>query len=151
MKYIIKKGKHYASFTWNRLWFISKRKIDKTVIFDKGCLTPATPSGMNKLDGISSILIHRNSGRLVWIANEDKIDVYGYVYLRGVRKQKFIAKLEVGREYNYTIEAIQGLWKFSIGAKDLYMDGKLGWFKFKCFVYFGGKATAPCDIKINIK
>lgn len=151
MEYLIEKGNHYANFTWNRLYPFTKGVISTRVIFDEDCLTVATPSGLNKLDGISGFNIHYNSGRLVWISNNNKIDIFGYVYNKGDRNNKFITSVDVNTIINYTIEYLNNEWVFIVNNKMITLDGTIPFIKFRCYPYFGGKAVAPCDIKINIE
>ena len=150
MRYIIEEGKHYAKFTWDRLFPFASNKRDKAVLFDDGCLTPAFPSGLNKLDGISGFRIHKNSGRLVWIANGSLIAIYGYVYKDGVRTQIKIGDYDPEGFISYSIEYVAGQWHFHVNNDYACLDGKLGFFKFRCFPYFGGRAVAPCDIILDI-
>ena len=151
MKYLIKKGKHYAKFTINRLFPFVGRKIGGKVKFDMACLTEAKPSGWNKLTGITGFSIHKNSGRLVWRSDGSKILIAGYVYNKGVRKDIKFTSVMVDRFYNFSINQVGALWAFSIDDKVIRMDGDIGFWKLRAYPYFGGRAVAPCEMVITIK
>jgi len=148
MKYTIKKGRHFATLTWNRLFPFSS-KIDKgTVKFSKECLAIAPISGRNKLTGIAGLDNHKNSGRLVWQSDGAMIKIWGYVYKDGVRTEKYITSLEVEKEYEYEVEFADGRWIFEIKGNITSLPGKIGFWKFKQYVYFGGLSPAPLTMSI---
>ena len=150
MKYLIEKGNHYANWTWNRLCPFTSNKIEGEVKFDISCLTEASPSGWNKLTGITSLKIHNNSGRLVWRTDGKKILIAGYVYNKGVRKEVNITSLLVDEYYKFSIEYLANTWTFKINGKLVRMNGNLSFIKLRAYPYFGGKATSPCDIKVEV-
>jgi len=148
MKYTIKKGRHFATLTWNRLFPFSS-KIDKgTVKFSKECLAIAPISGHNKLTGIAGLDNHKNSGRLVWQSDGNMIKIWGYVYKDGVRTEKYITSLEVEKEYEYEIRIRKYIWHFLIDNKLVSLKGKIGFWKFKQYPYFGGLSPAPLTMSI---
>jgi len=148
MKYTIKKGRHFANFTINRLFPFSS-KIDKgTVKFSKECLAIAPISGRNKLTGIAGFDNHKNSGRLVWQSDGNMIKIWGYVYKDGIRTEKFITSLEVEKEYSYEVSFSMDRWFFYIDGNVAHIDGNLGFWKFKQYVYFGGLSPAPLTMSI---
>ena len=148
MKYTIKKGRHFANFTINRLFPFSS-KIDKgTVKFSKECLAIAPISGHNKLTGIAGLDNHKNSGRLVWQSDGAMIKIWGYVYKDGVRNEKYITSVRVDHEHTYEVEFVVGRWVFGVNNKFVSLAGNLGFWKFKQYVYFGGVSTAPITMTI---
>ena len=148
MKYTIKKGRHFANFTINRLFPFSS-KIDKgTVKFSKECLAIAPISGHNKLTGIAGFDNHKNSGRLVWQSDGAMIKIWGYVYKDGIRTEKFITSLEVDKEYEYEVRIRKYIWHFLIDNKLVSLKGKIGFWKFKQYPYFGGLSPAPLTMTI---
>lgn len=148
MKYIIKKGRHFANFTINRLFPFTCSEIEGTVLFSKECLVEGNISGWNKLIGITSLNNHKNSGRLVWMSDGTKIRIAGYVYKDGSRNEKEIIRIDADRSYKYSVKYSNGHWVFSIDYKDVIMTGKLGFLKFKQFPFFGGQAVAPITMKL---
>jgi len=150
VKYNIKRGKHFANFTLNRLFPFTGKSLKGNVRFSYNCLSPEVIPGWNKLTGISSLKIHNNSGRLVWRAQKGKIMIAGYVYKDGRRNEMLITSLLPDIFYPYSVEYKKGVWVFSINGTTVMMPGALGFWKFKCFPYFGGKSTAPEDLVIHI-
>ena len=151
MKFKIKKGRHYSSFSLNRLLMFVRSKVSGTARFSYDCLKPVPIVGWNKLTGMSSWKIHKNSGRLVWRAKDGMILISAYVYKDGIRNEMLITSVLPDRYYKYSVEYINGFYKFTFnGTTVLMVAGKLGKIKFKCFPYFGGKSTAPEDLVIHI-
>ena len=148
MRYIIKKGKHFANFTWNRLFPFTGKKVSGSFIFSEECLVQGEKSGWNKLTGISSINNHKNSGRLVWMSNGAKIRIAGYVYNDGVRSEREIIKVDTDRVYSYSVRYSNGYWIFTVDHKEITMSGKLGWWKFRQYPFFGGVSVAPVTMKL---
>ncbi len=150
MKYKIKKGSHFANFTWNRLFPFVSNKISGIVHFSDSCLVKEEVAGWNKLTGISSIKIHENSARLVWRSDGNKIKISGYVYYNGVRNEMFITSLKTENYYKYSIEYKYRSWIITINNKSIIMAGNMGFWKFRCFCYFGGRSVAPEDMYIEL-
>ena len=150
MKYIIKKGRHYANFTINRLFPFTSSSIKGSVKFSKECLVQGDISGWNKLCGITSPKIHENSGRLVWMSDGELIRIAAYVYKDGVRKSVEIIKLPVEMYFSYSIKYTHNTWVFTINGYKVILPGSLGFFKFKAYPYFGGQSTAPIQMSINL-
>jgi len=150
MKYKIKKGKHFAQFTINRLFPFTCSKISGSVMFDSNCLVKESIPGWNKLTGISGTKIHKDSGRLVWRSKGNQISIAGYVYNNGERKEIEITTIPVNMWFSYKIEHYKDVWRLSVGGKVVIMSGNLGFFKFRCYPYFGGQSTAPVDMVIEL-
>ena len=76
MKYTIKKGKHFANFTLNRLFPFTRKRIKGKIMFSNECWhnKDSIPhTGWNKAVGIAQMFgVHTNSGRLVWQPDFDK-------------------------------------------------------------------------------
>lgn len=150
MKYKIKRGNHFANFTWNRLFPFVPNKISGVVHFSYSSLIKELIPGWNKLTGISSFKIHENSARLVWRSDGGKINIAGYVYYNGVRNEMLITSLQPGIYYKYSIEYKYRSWIITINNKTIIMPGKIGFCKFRCYPFFGGRSTAPEDIYIEL-
>ena len=152
MEYLIKKGRHYANFTINRPWPFTGTKLEGGFSFDKACATAfVNPTGWNKLTGISSLQIHKNSGRLVWMPDGlGGIKIAGYVYDNGIRRVLPITTVKPDEQYSYSIEYFKYTWVFKVNGITRIMAGELGAFKIRCFPYFGGQAKAPTDLKITL-
>jgi len=150
MIYTIKKGRHFANFTINRLFPFVGSKMKGSVMFDSNCLVEGEIAGWNKLTGIGNIDNHENSGRLVWRSDGKRIIIAGYVYINGVRNEKTICTIDVDKWSDFTIEYRSGYWLFTVGHFNIAMSGKLKWFKLRQYPYFGGQSVAPVTMKIAI-
>jgi len=152
MKYTIKKGRHYADFTINRLFPFSSRSKKGSIKFSKECLKEGDISGWNKLTGIASSEIHENSGRLVWRSQNGTIMIAGYVYYNGIRKEMLMTNVQVDRWHAYEVSFSNGNWTFSFDNKEIFMYGYLPSriLNFKCYPYFGGQSVAPQTMNIWI-
>ena len=139
MKYTIKKGRHYAAFTINRLFPFSSRSKEGSIKFSKECLASAE--------------IHKNSGRLVWRSNGNSIMISGYVYMNGVRREMLITSIDVDKWYDFSIEYSNKVWRFSVNGRQILMSGYLpsNVLNFKCFPYFGGQSVAPQTMYVWVK
>jgi hypothetical protein len=157
MIYLIKKGHHFARFNVSRLWPFSAHCIYGTVRFSASCWHSRDSiklTGWNKLTGISSLLIHRNSGRLVWqpdFNHPGRILIAAYVYRRGVRISQAFASCEVEKEIEFTVIGTGGIWSFGFGDNIRGIPGKTPIITMKAFPYFGGRSTAPQNMTIVVK
>jgi hypothetical protein len=133
--YSIKKNKHYSGFRFRP--FFRCREITIVFKFTESCRyvsdDPQLSEQINKLVGFGALWHHRNSVRIGWRydAKKDKIKLYTYKYIEGVRIKKHFDTVRIG-QYN----------KLRIKAHRTYWFGKF------LYPYFGGKAPAPHDIKI---
>lgn len=151
MKYTIKKGRHYASPLWARLWPFTPKIEVGLFEFEEGSeLAVEDIPGWNKLTGFSSWRIHKNSGRLVWRANGSRISIAAYVYDNGKRIIEELKMIEPGEIYTYSIKNTGSVWWFEIDGIHWPILGRCDGMAFKCHPYFGGESTAPMDIHINI-
>jgi len=151
--YTIKKGWHMSLPLWPRLWPFSKKSISGFVGFNEECFTAIEDiPGWNKLTGISSWRIHKDSARFVWRAKGNSIRIAGYVYSNGVRTEKEITSIYPGdHDFIISLEHNYGSWWFTVNGKKVWIPARKPrgqWFK--CFFYFGGRSTAPHTIKIDI-
>jgi hypothetical protein len=157
MKYIIKKGNHFARFNISRLWPFSGSCIRGTIRFDESCWHKRSDieyTGWNKLTGVSSLLIHRNSGRLVWQPDFNvpgRILIASYVYDRGRRITHPFASCLTGQDVSFMIIAEGGYYSFECNGNITGIRADSPSVLFKCFPYFGGKSTAPHNMSISIK
>ena len=136
-EYRIKKGKHYSGFRFRP--FIRKSEMTVIVNFDESCRylgnTIQMTEQINKLCGFGSILHHRNSIRIGWryCPFNDHILLYTYEYKKGVRIIDKFDKVRIGQTK-----------KLKLKSKRVYW---LGCYRFP---FFGGKAPAPNNLKINL-
>lgn len=152
MKYVIKKGNHRSNFTLDRLQPFCDSNETGIFKFDTACLMKEEIPGWNKLTGISTIRIHKNSARLVWRSNGTRINIAGYVYKDGGRSEKEITLVRTNEDIEYSIDYNKHTKtvKFTVNDESIIMDVDLDGCKFKCYPWFGGQSAAGTTMTINI-
>ena len=157
MKFQIFKDKHYSDqFLYKSINFLNLSSIlTFKVNFDKSCiynLNSPDQLDINKLFGFSNgFNHHKYSARFGWNSENDKINIFSYVYDNGKRKSNPISTIECGKYYKMAIVDDNTNWIFSI---DNYftMVPKSEKFKigYKLWPYFGGNITSPHDMSIEL-
>ena len=166
MKYLIKKGRHYANFTWNRLCPFTKLTISGTLKFDKDDWysidkldkdpdTGKPLTGWNKLPGIAQAFgVHQNSGRFAWQSNFNKegyMSIVGYTHSGGTGWRAVpITEVQVDKEYPFIVKYEYDNWVFIMNHKEKSVIANKPKFPVKCYPYFGGRSKAPCNIIIEV-
>lgn len=162
MKFTIKKGSHYS----NKLWYKSlniinnSRFVRYSVYFHESCryeINSEDQSDINKLFGYSLGFNHHNdSARFGWNYYDEKLNLYAYVYDKGLRKSKFITTIEIGKPYHLTIIDQEYNWLFTvdntwsvISNLTIQKSSKFN-IGYKLWPYFGGNVTSPQDISIEL-
>lgn len=106
----------------------------------------------NKLYGISSYNIHKNSHRIGFRFNKGYWEFAAYWYVDGVRGYQYLGKCDTGDQPVFTIHLqhgecyyeMHGQGKFTVPASK---PDKL----YRAFPYFGGNLPAPTGITVRIK
>ncbi len=154
--YIIQQNNHYTNnniglVTSNKLKFIAK--FDESAVYTTA--DKANQADINKLYGFSDCgSDHQsNSARFGWRWYNNQLEILAYTYKNQVRSEQFITAVELNKEYEYELEALDGKYVFKLDGKTVEMErgcsGNSN--KYKLFPYFGGDETAPHEIKIQIK
>ena len=159
MKYKIKKEKHYAEFTLDRLLPFTTLSQQGTFSLSKECWHTRESieyTGNNKLTGVAQIFgVHQNSGRLVWqpdFKEQGTIIISGYVYSGGGKwTAKEITRIKVEKDYTYSIRWVKGYWLFTVNEKEVMIAGDKPKCPVKTYFYFGGKSTAPQTMTMKIQ
>ena len=162
MKYFILKNNHYSLPPHGCIHFgATEQKIQFR--FDKNCIYQVDEKNdfTNKLFGWSYGLHHKNSIRVGWRPAFDaetskKIDLFFYSYNNGIRKIEYFHSVYAMVDYNIIIrvqpENNTVLFKISEFIKEEFPfvlpKTTVGYF---LYPYFGGTATAPHLITINLK
>lgn len=165
MLYTIKQGKHYSSFSLQRLWIgYNTRELQFRSSFVND---PSYKFGneddddVNKLYGLSFGLDpHKFSYRIGWNSTgPNSVGYYHYYYVNGKRFVKPIISLPSYAQVKFKIcplrdENLIQLW-YSIGNiiqvtdVDFSFINSSKW-SHKLFPYFGGNNSAPKEFKIDI-
>lgn len=131
-------------------------KFSKTVVFTGSCkydFTTLDQYDWNKLFGISTERIHKDSWRFAWRnLNGDGVEVCAYCYDNGKRWTSGITTLAFGVPHTFTIERDKdGYILFKVNGKYLaeVHDEKKRKFFWGCGLYFGGNRRAPHNIIVE--
>lgn len=158
-RFITYKGEHYSwprvteSLQTNSLKFDAR--FNETAIYDFG--DQALQSDKNKLMGLCDCnsTVHQNSARFAWQWFNNRLEIYGYTYVNGVRQEQFVGVVNVGEFNHYEISLTDSHYVFKLnGGEPVYMQRGKGCTTgvyLKLWPYFGGHVPAPHDVSIDIK
>lgn len=131
-------------------------KFSKTIVFTDSCkydLKSLDQYDWNKLFGISTERIHKDSWRFAWRnLNNNSVEVCAYCYDNGKRWTSGITILPFDTPHTFTIERDEdGYILFKVNGKYLAVvhDEKKRKFFWGCGLYFGGNRRAPHNIVIE--
>ncbi|QMU28276.1 hypothetical protein [Adhaeribacter radiodurans] len=154
--YVIPENNHYTN---NNIGLVTSNKLKFIVKFDKSAVYITKDKGnqadINKLYGFSDCgSDHQsNSARFGWRWYNNQLEILAYTYKNQTRNEEFITAVELNKEYEYELEALDGKYVFKLDGKTVEMErgcsGNSN--KYKLFPYFGGDETAPHNITILIK
>lgn len=152
-EYLIKKNRHYYSGL--RLFRFSKKLTEASCTFTSSCLydeSKLSSAGWNKLWGISTPFIHKNSARVGWRCENGDIRVSSYCYVNGERLIKDMGIVPVDVEVYIEVEITEDGYYVRVDNREHFTPNKnKSKLFFRCFPYFGGKSKAPHDMKIFIR
>lgn len=157
MKYVFKKGRHFA---WHffKFYFKNSGTIEHRVKFSKNCLYSfgtIDDFDVNKLFGRSFGYHHTNSIRFGWRSDGKNIIIYAYNYKDGVRHIKELCKCIVNKEYTFKMKYSPKDVLLEISSKDwttkyaMDINAKRK-FGYKLYPYFGGNRTAPHEMIVEL-
>lgn len=166
-KYTIFKNWHYSFFLIKRLfgWYYNKKNFIIYFELSNDCWW-ATPRNsddydLNKLAGISFGGIHKNSIRLTWTPNFQKVNVirlYGYTYDHSMKEHtsKYLCEIETNKEYACNLKITDNTYILDmslLGAIGMENKSKDGNIQKITYPYFGGNNKSPnkMDIWMKIK
>jgi len=131
--------------------------------FDSSCLYELSnddQGDVNKLYGVSFGMHHKNSFRIGWNCDGDRMSIYSYYYNDGVRTSREIASILPEEKIDFDIIfdrkdnliTIFGETKSRTFCKNtIYHFYKASKFSYTLFPYFGGNHVAPHDMLITIQ
>lgn len=162
--FTIPKGQHDS-----KGHFISLKahnRIKFKAVFDSSAVYPTQSvetRGINKLYGFSDCkeLSHmEESARFGWEWYNNQLEISAFVHKDGAFKFKFITAVPLNEKVDYTVDSSGNQYTFTVQApnqapvsvtmdRGCEDDGHFG--DYRVWPYFGGKETAPHEIKILIK
>lgn len=158
--YVVKKCHHYSRHLPKLCY--RKTKLRATFKFTDGCWFPlSSPDdyAINKLVGFSRGRHHKNSVRCGWTPNKEPglIDLFFYLYIKGVRQEMKFTTVEIGLEYTLEIDLSSNLVYFSLRKNglpivnnSLYFPTPRCFWGYILFPHIGGKLPARTDTKIEL-
>lgn len=158
MRFTIKKGKHYHSNIFARIFFLNFRKeIKYFVKFDNSCwynYVNNDSNDLNKVFGYGGVNNQKRSARFAWkpdFDNEGILKIYAYVYDNGKRIIEYVCDIKTDDQREFILKKKNGF-EFFISSenKHIPVNGRIPtWIKF--WPYFGGNNKAPHNITIELK
>jgi len=158
--YTINKGCHYNTSLLDRFVTWGKPRMDVVFMLENSCWYDRRLIGshINKLVGFSCDLFNKDSVRFGWRPSlqQNEFELYAYkhvngLYVRGDQlKDDFIAFIQGDKDYAGSIETDGINATFSANFSQVVTPFSAigeGW---KMGFYFGGKPTAPQQMKAGI-
>lgn len=145
---------------WNRKSFQWKVRFTDSCRYD---LQTDDQFDTNKLCGIGFIpgFHHKDSARFGWryITDTGQVEIMSYCYINGNRIIQHLAFCEIGKDYDLYLKVLSSCYYMAIHDHgkvptigftwiDHRHHKKLG---YRLGIYFGGQATAPQEIKIELE
>jgi hypothetical protein len=155
--YLIPAGSHYANNSTLKSVKTSEMKF--AVKFDSSAIyttiAPINQSDINKLYGFSEGFNNQyNSARIGWNWYLGKLNLYAYVYKKGVRTFKKITSVAIGAEHNCSIRVSGTNYIFTVNGISITLGRALKTSTasgYQQYPYFGGDEVAPHNITILIR
>jgi hypothetical protein len=156
--YLIPQGKHSCEQNGYNTVQYTEQKFE--VLFDSTsiykAIVPLDQYDINKLFGFSDNDAdhHAFSARFGWRWDNDSLRLFGYVYNNGIISKAKITDINIGTLYQCSIGVTADKYVFTVNDKTVLMvraSKTLTGSGYKLYPYFGGKETAPHDIRIWIK
>jgi hypothetical protein len=156
--FTIDSGAHFCND--NSFVLRSLSELTFTVKFDSSAIyTTADPNNqddINKLYGFSdnNEQHHLYSARIGWRWSNNALRLFGYVYNAGVKEDKELSTVSIGKENKCSIKINTNSYVFSINGITDSLPRKSLTPKaegYQLYPYFGGDETAPHKIFIQIK
>ena len=157
--FIVPEGEHYASprlvqsLQSNTLTF--KATFDETAKYEFE--ETAFQDSKNKLLGFSDCnsLHHENSARFAWQWYNDRLEIYAYCYVNGVREEKFLGTVNLHEENRYQLKITDNNYVFQLNNQEQIFISRgntcdKGLY-YMLWPYFGGTLPAPHDVTIKLK
>ncbi len=154
--YTIRQNNHFAN---NNFGIVKTDKIKFVAVFDESAIytfiDKTNQADINKLYGFSDCSTghQSNSARFGWRWYNNQLEILAYTYKNQQRFERFITVVDINKEYDYELEAVDNKYIFKLNGKTVEMArGCVGNYdKYKLFPYFGGNEVAPHEIKVKIK
>jgi hypothetical protein len=155
--YLIPEGKHYCGHTMKAT---KEEILDFDAIFDESARyhigdKAYGQSNINKLLGFTDCGtgVHNNSARFGWRWYNERLEILAYCYIDGERKDEFMCHVNLNEENNYKLYIQGDKYVFQVNehVTSITRSCEGSDRKYYLYPYFGGKISAPHDIKIKVR
>jgi hypothetical protein len=165
--FVIPAGAHKARAEGAGLTAMRAGAPDRTVRFEVRfpeeaayrTKAPGNQADWNKVMGLSTLLIHRDSIRLGWryLPGEDRMELGFYGYLAGERRTKALTRVKLGAWTLVELRMRPDGLRCTAGGSAHQEQGAVGvpdspnptWVLRTA--YFGGDETAPHDVPLDVR
>lgn len=158
-QFVTKEGEHYSQprivqmLQSDRLVFDATFNESAIYDFDDRALQ----TNKNKLMGFADCNSqhHENSARFAWQWFDNRLEIYAYCYVDGVRREEFVDVISIHERNRFEIRLtrheyvffLNGLQKATITRSEKVCNRGV---YYMLFPYFGGSVAAPHDISIDV-
>lgn len=154
--YTIPEGKHRST---SKIKIYDSEELKFKILFDSSAVytssDPKNQYAINKLFGFSDCdsKHHKNSARVGWRWLNNNLEIFAYCYSDSERSTLLLTTIDIGKEYDCNIKAIENNYFFTVNDKSCLIKRGCHKSKLKYYLYpyFGGIEPASHDITIKIK
>jgi hypothetical protein len=154
--YIIPAGEHSCNHSKykkvNASSFKFKALFDSSAVY--ATKSKKNQTDINKLYGISDCgTSHQaNSARFGWVWNNNRLEIWAYIYADGQRQFHFVDSVTLNKFYQYEIAFTDSSYIFKVNnTVELPRSCKSAADGYKLYPYFGGDEAAPHKVTIVIE
>lgn len=126
---------------------LSGKQLDFTFRFkDSHEYDYTVPDGgdINKLYGLTSVNIHKNSARFGWrFVGDNTYEIFAYWYSNGTRDWKLLTTAKANEYLYFSVDVSGGQYYFSVNEFTHTVYGTKNFIPARAFPYFGGDNVAP--------
>jgi hypothetical protein len=164
-EFLIKRGSHYCSDFFYKVcnsFLVNTKEVSYNVVFTDSCVynSQVDPNiNINQLFGMSFGFHNNDSIHFGWNVVEDKIYTYACFHIHGEYKTIFITTVEKNTEYLMNLRVTKDEYLFSVNTnkgelKEVFyprLRGRLPFWGYRLWPYFGDIQTAPHNITIKLE
>ena len=148
--YIIEEGQHYPTKYKNKLSPVFNEGVHFISIFNVSNLYDNGSDDINKLYGITSPSIHKNSARFGWRAKGEIIEIFAYYYIDGERTFVKMGETEINTRNEFLVDVSGNNYYFAFNDEVHLVVKTKNITAYRAFPYFGGNLPAPHRMTLTI-
>ena len=148
--YIIEEGQHFANKTEKKISPVLNERVEFAALFNISHIYDNGEDDINKLYGITSTKIHNYSARIGWRWNVDKVEIFAYYYIDGVRSFVKLGDAQLNTRHEFIVDVTGKYYYFNFDGNELRVKSGKNIAAFRSFPYFGGNNSAPNRMTFTI-